>query len=627
MADAEVVDRLLIALDEKVDQPGKTWELIDTLLTDGVAFEYVPWVPNATIEPVAQFNEQNELLFIFGPTKEEVPQSVRDQMIEQGTPQEMFEIKEEVAMVGDVGSKILNGLNVFIDQSVKSIDDLAPDQAVYFAEIKTRGWIEDTYGPLDVDLDKELRIVTTNIVQKGTSSASLFLKDLIPMYQGEIGEDDPEMAVVVERYQPASKSRPHGRFTCFIPNKKILYDDDNPYEEIPIVDFHFRPVTSTFWTKDFITDLVVPQKFLNKRLSQLGEHTNSSIYDKILVGGTLSAKDLTPDSPQVIEKAITEEGIPLVSRLGPSSLPTFFLDGIDLDIKLFQQIAGGADLFQENQFPGQLRGPMAIPMLQEMLDSQWGPLYQHLGQRLAKVKQMRLNRVKKFYPPLRTLHYTDNTERDEVLEFHNEDILKSGTNFNITVERGSLIPEFRALREARIRERLQSPLGILYTDDRTGQLDKSKIADDLQYGDFGREGKESQSRKFARQLIDKMWKAQPVPPPLQFWDHEPMLEELEAAMMTTEFLSASPQVQQLFTDRWNQHAQFLQQRAEMQAQSMMQQGVQSAVAQATQQAAAMAASEAVHSTQMQVSAQKDNMRTAQPNIRDIIGQQNGGLKR
>lgn len=447
------------------------------------------------------------------------------------------------------------------------------------------------------------------------------------MYQGEIGEDDPEMAVVVERYQPASNARPHGRLTCFIPNKKILADSDNPYEEIPIVDFHFRPVTSTFWTKDFITDLIVPQKFLNKRLSQLGEHTNASIYDKILVGGTVSAKDITPDSPQVIEHAISETGTPLVVRLGPSSLPTFFLDGIDLDIKLFQQIAGGSDLFQENSFPGQLRGPMAVPMLQELLDSQWGPLYQHLGQRMAKVKQMRLNRVKKFYPPLRTLHYTDNTERDEVLEFHKGDILESGTNFNITVERGSLVPEFRALREARIRERLQSPLGILYTDDRTGRLDKSKIADDLQYGDFGREGKESQSRKFARQLIDKMWKAQPVPAPLQFWDHEPMLEELESAMMTTEFLSASPEVQKIFIDRWNMHAQFLQQRAEMQQQSMMSQGIQSAVAQATQQAAAMAASEAVHSTQMQVQAQKTNMTQAQPNIRDIIGQQGGGLKR
>ena len=41
---------------------------------------------------------------------------------------------------------------------------------------------------------------------------------------------------------------------------------------------------------------------------------------------------------------------------------------------------------------------------------------------------------------------------------------------------------------------------------------------------------------------------------------EPMLDELESVMMTTEFLSTSPQIQQLFLDRWNQHSGFLQQR-------------------------------------------------------------------
>ena len=610
-AEAEVCDKLIRALDEIVEQPMRTWELVETLLTDGVAFEYTPWVPNATMMPVVQKNEAGELMFIFTPTGEIISESEKETIL-AGDPslvEENFELHEIAAPSGEVGSEILGALNVFIDQSVRSVADLAPDQAVYIAKLRTLGWIEDNYGEfIDIDeleenLDDDVNIVTTSFFQEGDATASLFLKDLIPMFQGTRGEDDPPVAVVVERFQPMSKKHPRGQFTCFIPDIEILYHGENPYPEIPITDFHFKPVTSTFWTKDFITDLIAPQKFINKRMSQTGEQANASIYDKILLGGALSVKDLKPDAPQAIEKAINEQGLPMVQRVAGPQLPSWFLNSIEMTAKFFTQIAGGSDLFQETAFPGQMRGPMAVPLLQELLDSQWGPLYQHLGFQLARVRQMRLNRVKQFYPPVRTLHYTDKTQRDEVLEFHKEEVFGKGVSFNVTVERSSLIPEFRALREMRLIERLASPLGILYTDSRTGGLDKSKIAAELQMGDFGREGREAQSRTFAGQLIDKLWKGQPVPPVLQFWDHEPMLDELEAVMMSTEFLSASPQVQQMFIDRWNQHSFFLQQRAQMQQQAMMNQQMHSAVAQATQQVAATTAAETVKQTRNQLHAQ------------------------
>jgi hypothetical protein len=227
---------------------------------------------------------------------------------------------------------------------------------------------------------------------------------------------------------------------------------------------------------------------------------------------------------------------------------------------------------------------------------------------MAKVKQMRINRVKQFYPPLRTLHYTDHNQRDEVLSFHKDKIFKAGSNYAIKIDRGSMVPELKALNEARIKERLSSPLSILYTDDRTGRLDKSKIAADLKMGDYGREGKESQSRKFAQQLIDKLWKGQNVPPVMPFWDHEPMLDELEAEMQTTEFLEASPQIQQLFLDRWNQHSQILQQRYQAQQDSMNSTMMHAAVANATQQTAAKVAAEVTDAALHQVGAQVDRAR-------------------
>ena len=63
----------------------------------------------------------------------------------QGAPKEQFEVVEDMVLTGDVGSEVLSPLQVFIDASVRSVDDLSPDQAVYIAKIRTLGWIEANY--------------------------------------------------------------------------------------------------------------------------------------------------------------------------------------------------------------------------------------------------------------------------------------------------------------------------------------------------------------------------------------------------------------------------------------------------------------------------------------------------
>jgi hypothetical protein len=66
---AEIVDRMIVAVDQKLDQPSIIWELLDWMRKGGVAFEYVPWVKNASLELTPQFtdptpeNPDGELLF------------------------------------------------------------------------------------------------------------------------------------------------------------------------------------------------------------------------------------------------------------------------------------------------------------------------------------------------------------------------------------------------------------------------------------------------------------------------------------------------------------------------------------------------------------------------------------
>ena len=601
LGNAQVVDKLIRALDEKLDQGSRTWELIWWMAVGGVAFEYVPWEKDACMEPMPLFDEESgELMWTDTQSGEQVPETMRQMALSQGAPKEQFEVVEEMTLTGDIGSEILSPLQVFIDASVRAVDDLSPDQAVYIAKIRTLGWIEANYDVNDKTIEnikdaQEVRILSTDIKQFGDPTGSVHLQDLIPRVQGTRTMNDPDLSVVVERFQPMSAKNPRGKYTCFIPGEEILHDGDNPYEEIPLVDYHWGPTTMSFWSSDYISDLIAPQRFLNKRISQLGEQANASIYGDELLGPGLKREDIPADYPAPIENGLNESGIKMVQRRDPPQLPAWFMQSVDLTMKLMREIAGGGDLMSDQKFPGQMRGPMAVPMLQELLDTQWGMLYQHLGKQMGKTKEMRINRVKQFYPTYRTLHYTDRNMKDEVFIFQTSDILKSGTDYSITVERGSLIPELRALREARIREHLQSPLAVLYMDERTGKIDKEKIAADLNMGDAGREDTEMRYRKLAKSLVEKLWIGEPLPEhiPMPFWNLKVIMDELEASMATTEYLGASPQVQQGFAEFWNKCREIMVKASEKREQGMQNSMIQGAVAQASQQAAAKAAAEAI----------------------------------
>ena len=101
IAKAEVVNKLVRALDEKLDQHSRTWEILWWMAIGGVAFEYVPWVKDATMEPLPQFDpETNELLWTDVQSGEVIPESLRREAIGQGAPQERFTVVEDMVLAG-----------------------------------------------------------------------------------------------------------------------------------------------------------------------------------------------------------------------------------------------------------------------------------------------------------------------------------------------------------------------------------------------------------------------------------------------------------------------------------------------------------------------------------------------
>jgi hypothetical protein len=563
---ADVIgDSLIPAMDFKLQQGSLRWQIYMWTVLCGVAFEHVDYKDGVTRDVLPKYDEMGQMLWKDKLSGAEVPETVVEQLLSSGqVAAERFEPATEVQKAGEVGGDVYDPFRVFIDSSVTMVKRLGPGQRIYLADIRSFDWIKETFGSDAVNglnPPKDLSIIETQMLDKGMPLSGCNLRDLLPLVQGSQDRDDPDMCICLTSYSPPSDEFPEGTREYFVPEQKVLDQGSNPYPEVPVIDWHWDAPASTMWTPGFMRDLHALSKFINKRFSQLGEAANAQIYEMLLLHDDLKSRDIPTDFPGVVTNGITDEGMAKVQVVPRGQLPAFFPDSIRLSMETLDSL-GSSDLLSQRKFPGQMRGSLAVPMLQELMDSEDGPFYEHLGEQFALEKMMRVNRIKQFYPPIRTLNYTGDDGRNEVLEFHTDDILRAGTDFTVTVDSGTLLPEISSMREARIRERMQWAPG-LYVNPRTGQVDWTKIAKDLKYNDLTREGDEGKARKLARQLI--MWARQgkltvemtvnpetqqPVPMlkmengetfmVYPFWNHNAMMDEYEDVMQSTEFIQSSP---------------------------------------------------------------------------------------
>lgn len=623
---ADTVKRVIKGLNKRLREKLQHWRRLWWIVNTGVVIEHTPWIEDKTEEPMPVIGEDGSPMWrdLSNPDKQALLTEAEVMAIVQSNPNippEQFSIAETMQLVGDVGSQIISGFNFFIDSSTPTIEEMGPKQACYILECKTVDWITETFGndvadQIPSSAGRDLGIVKTRLLDRGPSVSGLNLKDLIPAIQGSQGPGDPRLALVATRYEAPCHEWPHGRRSVFVPDAVVLDDQepqDSVYGEVPLTDLHFGAPTTTFWTDDFLTDAIPANKFLNKRMSQLGEANNAQLYEIILLGPELTSDAIPSDMPGVVEDGLGDDGQPRAAVMQRGALPAFAIESIKLIMQLFQMITS-ADLTDHQQYPGQLRGPMALPMLQELIDSEDGPLYEHMGEQLARMHQQRINRVKKFYPALRTMHYTGTRRKDEVFVFHTEEILRSGTEFSISVNPATLYPKLSALVEAQLVERLSSPLAGMYVNKRTGKMDFTKIAAELKYDDDGVEDRLTQYRDLAMHLVARLWKGETLPPdvPAPFWDHDTVLDELEASMATTEYIGASDTVKANFTafyERCRQYLAAIQDAAMQATQNQMQQGM---IAQVSQQVAAKVAADTMGRAEQQIHAQIDAARTNPP---------------
>jgi hypothetical protein len=531
----------------------------------------------------------------------QVPESLRESMVQSGTPPSQFKLFEQPQRVGEVGSSIFSPLQCFVDHSVLDLRRLPPQRWAGVAQPRTNDWIMANFADTaEFDLETldgrgDVKIVTTTLTQNGPTMAFQNVQQLIPAIQGTLAKDDPDMEVVCDFFQPPSDEFPEGRMVVFIPKKGILLNQEIPYPDFPLTDYHFTPPKTTHWTGGYTEHLIQGNQFLNRRMQQLGEYGNHFIESPYLLGGALTEDDVTGEFPNYIEGGLTPEGQPLVQQAQPPQVPGWFQKSIDHANEFLTDLAGGQDLFGQNKFPGQLRGTFGAPILQEMTDSQFAPFLRHVFTRMAIVKEKRLNIVREFYPPVRTMHITNRDETDEVIEFHKEEIMPAGTSFTFTVLPSTILPEMRGMRELRVAEQVRN-FPMMFQDQEDGRWLTEKIAEALQIPDNTTKDAREKSRKLAQRVIEalKMGQSlQSVPPVTPWQQHGAMLEEFQDFMNESEFWKLDEPTRQNIMQYWSQIAQVLQQKAQQAQQAQQQAGQEEIINQAAQQAAIKGATQAV----------------------------------
>lgn len=629
MAMADIVSKVIRALNYKLDEDYLRWQRWFWMMIGGLAIEHLPWRPNSRVDVVERLDEMGNPVWEHLASGEEVEhfqfQVLTGQLMPDGsepipgqqnpaqTLPEHFKRVTEVKQIGDVGDEIRGPLNIFCPNSIRSLDELAPGQSLMFGDVRLVSWAKQTWPDADfsdVHGEKDFKIISTRVSEK-VSFVNTSLRDLIPVIQGAVGEDDPDMVPVIERYEPVGPDFPPGwslerdaatgpgfvpapsddfanggRYSVFIPGQTVLRDGEIPYQDgIPARDFHWDVAVANFFSPDWQSAVNGVQKSINVLASQMRQLTNARIFDPILMEDDL--EPIKTDSPRYWPGAL-EDGVPKAARLGGQDVSSSHLRQFESLVQMFNELAGGDDLFSEDKFPGQIRGTGAVSILQDVMDTQWGPKLIHYYKRLGEVHHKRVNRLKQFYPESRTLRLVDSSGKVEVFKFHASKVLRAGVDFTITVAPSSILPETRRERFSRLNEMLSGPLAGLYMNTRTGQPDWNAIASELQFGDFeGREAKVAKDERFAKSVIAAIKEGREVAPVLPFQNHVVFIDELEDEMNDDDFFETlQPETQQALIQRYLEHNEMLSQLQQQAQEAQFSEETAGIVRQAVQQSLA-----------------------------------------
>lgn len=371
---------------------------------------------------------------------------------------------------GDIRLDVVSAFECFPDPLAKSLEE-----CTYFIQAKVRkldyfrshygerGALVKEEGAWLLSAQYEMRINTLSTAGPNNSGTTEQMKNA---------------AIEISYYERPSKNHPDGRH-IIVANGVLLKNDDLPCGEIPFAKFDDIVVGGKYYSESIVTHARPLQDQYNEALVKRAEWVRKNLAGKYITarGHNLSEESLNDRSGEVVKY----DPVPMASEPHAMQIPLVpeyaFKQTDVIKRELQVEIFGLSDI-SRGQLPSSSIPAKGMEILVEQDETRIGVEVAQHEDAWAKVGTLILKYVDKHYVMPRQLKTKSKTNEYQIREFTGSDLR---ANFDVTVIRGSTVPNNKTLKRQDIMNLYQNGLLGNPQDPAT----QEKALGMMEFGDIG----------------------------------------------------------------------------------------------------------------------------------------------
>jgi len=336
---------------------------------------------------------------------------------------------ETVEYEGDIRVDVISAFEVFPDPMAKTLRDA---RWIIHAKVRKLDYFREQYpekgdqvkaeGAWLLSVQYENRINSLNV--KGTP-------------QGGVQQVLKNSAIELTYYEARSKKYPNGRMIVTA-SGVLLEDKELPVGEIPFVKFDDVLVAGKYYSESIITHARPIQDQYNRLVVKRSDWVNKLVAGKYLAarGHELIAESITDQSGEVVLHTPVPNAPPPAQMSIPVMPSYVYTEEERLEVMMDDVF--GINEVSQGRAPGQgVTAAIALSYLSEQDDTRIGVMSRRHELGMAKLGQLLLKYVEKFYRNERIIKIAGSNKEYMVKSFIGAD-LKGNTD--VRVIEGSTLP-------------------------------------------------------------------------------------------------------------------------------------------------------------------------------------------
>lgn len=381
------------------------------------------------------------------------------------------------------------------------------------------------------------------------------------------GKTGRKECLVLEVWIKRHPDFPKGGMVTIVGDTLAQVEEEYPYAhgEYPFAKLDHIP-SGKYYPESVITDLIGPQRELNRTRSQLVENKNIVGRPRYFAErGSIDVSKISGEPGQVV---FTNPGLQPPQAMEMPQMPQYVMQSLDMLQQDMDDISGQHEISRGGTPNSQVTAATAISFLQEQDDSILAPTIESQEKAIRKVGRQYLALVHQYWATDRIVKITGEDGYFDALTFQGNSIEGTKVNRDVRVEAGSALSTSKAARQALIMDLLKQ--GII---DPAAGLQRmeiggiEKLYEDVQ---IDKRHAQRENLKMAAGTPLNNFPGQEFAP--NTWDNHQMHVEVHNRFRKSQqFELLAPELQQAFEFHVQLHSDTMMAQANALAQQQMQQ--------------------------------------------------------